>query len=88
MKLLANENYPLLAVVALRDVGHDVLWARTDMPGVMDDMILQRAQDEERLVLTFDKDFGASGGCVCDERIYEIHGWTGSGQRDGASWSA
>lgn len=58
MKLLANENFPLLAVVALRDVGHDVVWARTEMPGEMDDVILQRAQDEERLVVTFDKDFG------------------------------
>ena len=29
MKFLANENFPLLAVTALRDAGHDVLWART-----------------------------------------------------------
>ena len=58
MKLLANENFPLLAVAALRDAGHDVLWARADMSGAIDDVILQRAQDEERLVVTFDKDFG------------------------------
>lgn len=58
MKLLANENFPLLAVKGLRDAGHDVIWARTDMPGEADDVILQRAQDEQRLVLTFDKDFG------------------------------
>lgn len=58
MKLLANENFPRLAVEALRDAGHDVLWARTDMAGEADDTILQRAQDEERLVVTFDKDFG------------------------------
>ena len=58
MKLLTNENFPLLAVVALRDAGHDVLWARTDMAGKADDVILQRAQDEERVVVTFDKDFG------------------------------
>jgi hypothetical protein len=45
MKLLANENFPLLVVSALRDIGHDVLWIRTDMPGAMDDVILQRAQD-------------------------------------------
>lgn len=58
MKLLANENFPLLAVVALRDAGHDVLWARTDLTGEADDVILQRAQDDDRLVVTFDKDFG------------------------------
>lgn len=33
MNLLANENFPLLAVEALRDAGHDVRWARTDMAG-------------------------------------------------------
>ncbi len=58
MNLLLNENLPLLAVEALRQAGHDVLWVRTDMRGQADDVILQRAQDEDRLVLTFDKDFG------------------------------
>ena len=58
MKLLANENFPFLAVKALRNAGHNVVWARTDMPGAKDDVILQCAQDEARLILTFDKDFG------------------------------
>lgn len=58
MKLLANENFPSLAVTGLRDAGHDVLWARTDMGGAADDVILQRSQDDQRLVVTFDKDFG------------------------------
>jgi len=58
MKILANENFPLLIVQALRDQQHDVVWVRTDMPGATDDTILQRAQDEQRLVVTFDKDFG------------------------------
>ena len=35
-----------------------MLWARTDMPGEADDVILKRAQAEERVVVTFDKDFG------------------------------
>ncbi len=58
MKLLANENFPSLAVTALRDAGYDVLWARTDMAGAADDVILQKSQDDQRLVVTFDKDFG------------------------------
>ncbi len=58
MLLLANENFPRVAVEALRAAGHDVLWARTDMPGTPDDEILRRAQLEQRIVLTFDKDFG------------------------------
>ena len=58
MKLLANENFPLLAVEGLREIGHDVLWAHTDLRGATDDVILKRAQDEHRLIVTFDKDFG------------------------------
>ena len=58
MKLFANENSPTLAVEGMRDAGHDVLWARTDTLGASDDEILHRAQEEGRLVLTFDKDFG------------------------------
>lgn len=58
VRLLANENVSGDAVVALRAAGHDVVWIRTDAPGTPDDVILARAQDEDRIVLTFDKDFG------------------------------
>jgi predicted nuclease of predicted toxin-antitoxin system len=58
MHLLANENFPLDAVQALRDAGHDVTWIREDSRGAPDDKILQRAQEENRIVVTFDKDFG------------------------------
>jgi predicted nuclease of predicted toxin-antitoxin system len=58
MRLLANENFPGPAVAALRAVGHDVLWAWTDMAGCPDEQILQRAQADRRVLLTFDKDFG------------------------------
>ena len=58
MKLLANESFPKIAVDAIRNAGHDVLWARTHMTGKSDDVILQRAQDDERIVVTFDQDFG------------------------------
>ncbi len=58
MRLLANENFPGDAVTALRQHGHDVVWVRTDAPGSRDMEILERAQREDRIVLTFDKDFG------------------------------
>lgn len=58
MKLLANENFPLVAVEAMRAAGHDVLWARTDLSGADDITILAQAQLESRIVITFDKDFG------------------------------
>src|ERR1700679_2941543 len=58
MQFLANENFPLDAVEALRKEGHDVTWIRTDAPGTKDPDILQRAVAENRVLLTFDKDFG------------------------------
>lgn len=58
MRLLANENVPLDAVTALRENGHDVAWIREDARGSSDEQILRRAQQEERILITFDKDFG------------------------------
>ncbi|GAB4580906.1 MAG: hypothetical protein Fur0022_36500 [Anaerolineales bacterium] len=58
MRFLANENFPLDAVRALRALGHDVVWIRTDAPGSSDPQVLDRAQRESRILLTFDKDFG------------------------------
>lgn len=58
MRFLANENFPGDAVAALREQGHDVAWIRTDAPGITDPEVLSRAQVEERILLTFDKDFG------------------------------
>ncbi len=55
MRLLANENFPSLAVVALRAAGHDVVWARADMPAASDEAVLRRAQVESRVIVTFDK---------------------------------
>ncbi len=58
MRFLANENVPLDAVSALRETGHDIVWVRTDAPGSSDEDILARAVSEERVLVTFDKDFG------------------------------
>jgi predicted nuclease of predicted toxin-antitoxin system len=56
--LLADEDFPGIAVRWLREAGHDVLWARTDMPGQSDAALLAAAQKESRVVFTCDKDFG------------------------------
>ena len=58
MRLLANENFPRLAVTELRTAGHDVTWVREDSPGAEDAAVLRRAQAENRILITFDKDFG------------------------------
>ena len=57
MRFLANEDFPLDAVQALRHSGHDVGWVRTEAPGSTDRQGLTRAVAEGRVLLTFDKDF-------------------------------
>jgi hypothetical protein len=57
MLILADENFPLATVEAMRADGHDVLWVRTDCPGRADAALLERAEAQARLVLTLDKDF-------------------------------
>lgn len=58
MRLLADENFPGVAVEALRLDGHDILWVRTLAPGISDDEVLARSLSDSRLLLTFDRDFG------------------------------
>lgn len=58
MRIIANENVPGAIVERLRDARHDVSWVRADSPGATDQDVLQRAINEDRVILTFDKDFG------------------------------
>jgi hypothetical protein len=58
MRFLANENVPGAAVEALGAAGHDVIWMRTAAPGTDDSEVLAWAVREERILLTFDRDFG------------------------------
>jgi predicted nuclease of predicted toxin-antitoxin system len=58
LRLLANENVPLETVDALRRAGHDVTWLLEARSGSGDAAILATAQSEQRILLTFDKDFG------------------------------
>ena len=58
MRLLANENFPADAVQALRGAGYDVVWIRETAPGIADPEVLGWAEQEQRILLTFDKDFG------------------------------
>jgi hypothetical protein len=58
MRFLANENFPGAAVAALKAAGHNVLWVRLETPGALDHDVLALAAREDRILLTFDKDFG------------------------------
>src|ERR1700740_81230 len=58
MRFLADENFPGPAVTALEAAGHDVIWVKVAKPGASDTDVLAWAMREERVLLTFDKDFG------------------------------
>ena len=58
MRLLADENIPHLAVELLRSMGHDVLSISESAPSICDEDVIVLAEDEGRILLTFDKDFG------------------------------
>jgi predicted nuclease of predicted toxin-antitoxin system len=58
MRFLANENFPGSAVAALDAAGHDVVWVGTSAPGSSDPEVLASAIRDQRILLTFDKDFG------------------------------
>ncbi len=58
MRLLVNENITRTVIEELRRRGHDVLSAKESMCSEPDVVILARAQSENRIVVTHDKDFG------------------------------
>lgn len=58
LRLLADENIAGDVVDALRQDGHDVLWAATGAPATGDAPVLQIAQSEGRVIVKFDRDFG------------------------------
>ncbi len=60
MKVCVDENIPLITVKELIKLGHDVLDIRGNTnQGMSDSLLWQRAQNEERLLITTDK------GLVC-----------------------
>lgn len=58
LALLANENWPRPALLALRAAGLDVEAVAETMPGASDTNVLRHAAQAGRWVLTFDRDYG------------------------------
>jgi predicted nuclease of predicted toxin-antitoxin system len=58
MRVLADENVPRDIVAWLRTTGHDVLFAAEADAGASDMSWALRAEWEQRVILTSDKDFG------------------------------
>jgi len=57
-RYLADEDFPGPIVRFLRNRGDDVLYAAESMPGTPDEAVLRIASELDRILLTFDRDFG------------------------------
>ncbi|HTK38921.1 MAG TPA: DUF5615 family PIN-like protein [Pyrinomonadaceae bacterium] len=55
---LANENISRTSVNILRDSGHDVIWVAESFPSIKDEIVLALAKLENRIIITFDADYG------------------------------
>jgi predicted nuclease of predicted toxin-antitoxin system len=57
-RFLANENVPLATVFRLRREGFDVASISLDTPSISDKEVIRIATDENRTIITFDRDYG------------------------------
>jgi predicted nuclease of predicted toxin-antitoxin system len=58
MRFLANENFPAPSIRLLKELGIEVKSISENSPGIVDEKVIQIAQKEKRIILTFDKDYG------------------------------
>ncbi|MBU2446430.1 MAG: DUF5615 family PIN-like protein [Bacteroidetes bacterium] len=58
MKFLANENFPLASVIKLKEAKLDLASIGIDNPSISDKEVIEAAIKENRIILTFDKDYG------------------------------
>ena len=58
IRVLADENVPRVSVRHLRAAGYDIASIAEIAPGASDSDVLQIARNEQRILVTFDRDFG------------------------------
>lgn len=58
MHFLADENIPLLSVKIIRSAGMDIAYISEISPGISDSEVLKISETQNRILLTFDLDFG------------------------------
>lgn len=59
MRFLADGNFPLSSIRLLTTAEHDIVSVALESPGVPDEVVLDRAIREGRILLTFDRDYGS-----------------------------
>ena len=58
MRFLADEGVDGAIIGSIRGDGHDVRWMAEELVGASDDIILEAAVQDARVLITEDKDFG------------------------------
>ena len=58
LKFLANENIPLTSVKLLRKKNIDIVAISEVSPGISDVEVMKNAISENRIIVTFDRDYG------------------------------
>lgn len=58
MRFLADENVPKILVDRLLMKSQDVYWIKLQCPGKSDREIFNIAQSQNRIIITFDRDYG------------------------------
>jgi len=58
MKFLANENFPKTSVNILAQAGYDITAVGDDFAGILDSEVIGLAINENRTIITFDRDYG------------------------------
>lgn len=58
MRFLANENLPMPSILMLREKGIDVTSILESYPSITDAEVVAIAQNENLIILTYDKDYG------------------------------
>lgn len=58
MKFLADENFPITAFRILFESGYDIKHIAFEMPSIADRDVTEMAISENRIILTFDSDYG------------------------------
>lgn len=59
MKFLLDENIGMSVFDFLKNIGYDVIFIGSNLSGVKDESILEKAYREKRILITLDQDFGS-----------------------------
>jgi len=58
IKFLANENFPISSVKIIKEKGIDIVRVGDEFFGITDEEVIHFANSENRIILTFDSDYG------------------------------